>query len=109
MTALLLALTTVATRADADRLAHSMVDQRLAACAQISAVDSVYRWQGAVQAEGEFRLLFKTTAHRWPALLAALRAQHPYELPAIVALPCSDALPEFAQWVAAEVSPPACS
>jgi periplasmic divalent cation tolerance protein len=106
LTEVLLVITTVATRADADRLARGMVDQRLAACAQISAIDSVYRWQGAVQAEGEFRLLFKTTARRWPALLAALRTQHPYELPAIVALPCSGALPEFADWVNAETDFP---
>ena len=100
---LLLALTTVATRADADALARAMVEQRLAACAQISAIDSVYRWQGALQAEGEFRLLFKTTVGRYPALEAALRDRHPYELPAIVALPVAQALTEFADWVAAEV------
>ncbi|HOB67729.1 divalent-cation tolerance protein CutA [Ottowia sp.] len=99
---LLLVLTTVATRADADALARAMVEQRLAACAQISAIDSVYWWQGAVQAEGEFRLLFKTTAERYPALEAALRAAHPYELPAIVALPVAQALPAFADWVGAE-------
>ncbi|MFT3778648.1 MAG: divalent-cation tolerance protein CutA [Ottowia sp.] len=98
-------LTTVATRADADCLARRMVEQRLAACAQVSAIDSVYRWQGAVQAEGEFRILFKTTAARWPALERALRAGHPYELPAIVALPCSEALPAFAAWVHAECAP----
>ncbi|MFT4193243.1 divalent-cation tolerance protein CutA [Ottowia sp.] len=102
MTDILLVLTTVAARADADRLARRMVEQRLAACAQVSAIDSVYRWQGAVQAEGEFRVLFKTTAARWPALAQALRAGHPYELPAIVAVPCCEALPEFADWVRAE-------
>ena len=105
MTDILLVLTTVAGRADADRLARHMVEQRLAACAQISAIDSIYRWQGAVQAEGEFRILFKTTAARWPALAQALRAGHPYELPAIVALPCCEALPEFAAWVSAECAP----
>ena len=103
---LLLVLTTVATRADADALARAMVEQRLAACAQISAIDSVYRWQGAVQAEGEFRVLFKTTAERYPALEAALRSSHPYELPAIVALPVVQALPAFADWVAHEVREP---
>ena len=110
MTQILLVLTTVATRADADRLARSMVEQHLAACAQINAIDSVYRWQGAVQAEGEFRVLFKTTAAHYPALEQALRAEHPYELPAIVAVPCSAALPAFAAWVEAEVrttAPPA--
>ena len=103
---LLLVLTTVATRADADALARAMVEQRLAACAQISAIDSVYRWQGAVQSEGEFRVLFKTTAERYPALEAALRSSHPYELPAIVALPVVQALPAFADWVAHEVREP---
>ncbi len=101
---LLLVLTTVATRADADALARAMVEQRLAACAQISAIDSVYWWQGAVQAEGEFRVLFKTTAERYPALESALRASHPYELPAIVALPVAQALPAFADWVGAETT-----
>jgi len=104
---LCLVLTTVATRADADRLARGMVERRLAACAQISAIDSLYRWQGAVQSEGEFRLLFKTTAARAPALQAALRAGHPYELPAIVALPCGGALAEFADWVEDETRPAA--
>ncbi|MFV0681409.1 divalent-cation tolerance protein CutA [Ottowia sp.] len=104
MAQILLVLTTVASRADADCLARQMVEQRLAACVQISAIDSVYRWQGQVQAEGEYRLLFKTTIERYPALEAALRAAHPYELPAIVAWPCSEVLAEFADWVAGEVT-----
>ena len=100
---LLLVLTTLATQSDAQALARAMVEQRLAACAQIQPIESIYRWQGAVQQEPEWRLLLKTTAARYPALQAALRARHPYELPAIAALPCSHALPEFAHWVAAEV------
>ena len=101
---LLLVLTTVGTHADAERLARAMIESRHAACAQISAIDSVYRWQGAVLHEAEWRVLFKTTAAAYPALEAALRAQHPYELPAILAWPCSAALPEFAAWVAGEVA-----
>ena len=96
---ILLILTSVGTRADAERLARAMVEQRLAACAQISAIDSVYRWQGALQAEPEFRLLFKTAIERGPALQAALRAGHPYDLPAIVCL-TAQASCEFAAWVA---------
>lgn len=102
LTHILLVLTTVATRADADALARAMVEQRLAACAQISAIDSIYHWQGAVQSEPEFRLLFKTTPERYPALLAALRGRHPYELPAIVGVPCDAALPSFDDWVRAQ-------
>lgn len=82
-----------------------MVTQRLAACAQISAIESLYHWQGTVQQEGEWRVLFKTTARAWPALQAALSAQHPYSLPALLAWPCAQALPAFAQWVADETRP----
>jgi periplasmic divalent cation tolerance protein len=100
---LCLVLTTVATREDAQRLARAMVEQRLAACAQISAIDSVYRWNGALQQEPEWRLLLKTTVAARPALQIALRAAHPYQLPAIVALPMQ-AQEDFAGWVAAEVN-----
>ena len=100
---LLLVLTTLVTQSDAQALARAMVEQRLAACAQISPIESIYRWQGAVRQEPEWRLLLKTTAARYPALQAALRERHPYELPAIVALPCSHALAEFAEWVQGEV------
>ena len=99
---ILLVLTTVATRADADALARAMVEQRLAACAQISVIDSVYRWQGALQAEPEFRLLFKTLPERYAALQAALRECHPYQLPAIVGWTCDAALPDFVDWVAGQ-------
>jgi periplasmic divalent cation tolerance protein len=101
-TPLCLVLTTVATGEDAQRLGRAMVEQRLAACAQISAIDSIYRWNGALQCEPEWRLLLKTTEARRPALQAALRAAHPYELPAIVALPMQ-AGEDFAAWIAAAV------
>lgn len=98
----LLVLTTVGKRVDADRLARSMVEQRLAACVHIEAIDSVYRWDGQLQQEAELRLLLKTTDATYPALEAALRREHPYTLPAIVALACARAEPEFAVWVAQE-------
>lgn len=101
----LLVLSTVDSRAAADTLAAAMVEQRLAACVHIQAIDSVYRWQGQVQAEPEWRLLFKTTAARYAALETALRAAHPYALPAIVAWPCSHGLEAFADWVDAETRP----
>jgi len=98
----LIVLTTVASQAEARELCRILVEARLVACAQISAIESVYRWEGAVQQEPEWRVLLKTVPERYAALETAIRKHHPYELPAIVALPCSQALPEFAGWVAAE-------
>lgn len=95
----LIVVTTVGHAEQAHALARQMVQQRLAACAQINAIDSVYRWQGAVHEDTEFRLLFKTSAERAPALMAAIRAQHPYELPALHAVPMALADPAYAQWI----------
>lgn len=81
-------------------IARTMVERRLAACAQISAVNSFYRWNGALCEAPEFRITLKTTAAAAPALQAAVRALHPYELPEIVTQPlhCDD--PAYADWVA---------
>lgn len=97
-------LTTVAQRQQAQTLARALVEQRLVACAQIDAIESVYRWEGALQQEPEFRLWLKTTAERVPAAVAALRAQHPYTLPQIVVL-AAQASADYAHWVGAQVQP----
>ncbi|MDO5288782.1 MAG: divalent-cation tolerance protein CutA [Pseudomonadota bacterium] len=99
--ALSLVITTVSTRQQAQALARDMVAKRLAACVQLQAIDSVYRWQGAVQEDSEWRLLLKTTAQQAPALMQALRAAHPYALPALLHL-TAHATADFAAWVAAE-------
>jgi len=96
----LLVVTTVATREQALALARAMVERRLAACAQITAIESIYRWEGAVAHEPEFRLLLKTHAGGYAALEAALRAQHPYALPAIHAIATAQAEAAYAEWVA---------
>lgn len=96
---MLAVFTTVATPEQADRLARAAVEQRLAACVQVEAVRSTYRWQGAVECEPEMRLMFKTDQARHAALVALLRELHPYELPAIFALPVIGATAEYAAWV----------
>lgn len=95
----LLVVTTVGNANDARELSRAMVGQRLAACAQIGAIDSVYRWKGAVHEEPEWRVLFKTRTDVAPALMAAIRRNHPYELPAIYAIATVAAEPAFAAWV----------
>ena len=99
----LLVFTSLPDRAAAERLAGALVEQRVAACVNILApCKSVYRWKGAVQHDEEHPLLVKTTAERYPALEAAIRAAHPYELPEIVAVPVERGLPAYLAWVDAE-------
>lgn len=107
MTALVAVITTVATAEQARRLAQHCVQQRLAACVQITAIESVYEWQGRLETTPEQRLLCKTTTERAAALVAALREQHPYDLPAIFTLPVTQATDDYAAWVAVQTTPPA--
>jgi periplasmic divalent cation tolerance protein len=92
-------VTTLGSRPDAERLARELVERRLAACAQISEIFSVYRWKDAVQQEPEFRLLLKTTDAMYPAIEMAIRALHPYELPAIHAVALAHVFPAYAEWI----------
>lgn len=102
---MLAVFTTVADSEQADRLARAAVERRLAACVQTEAVRSTYRWQGAIACEPEVRLMFKTTRAHYPALEALLQELHPYELPAIFALPVTEASGDYAAWLAASLCP----
>ena len=97
-------VTTVANRDDAHRLARALVERRLAACAQISEIESVYRWKGEVQQEPELRVLFKTTDERYALVESAIRELHPYELPAIHAFAFAHVYPAYAEWIAENAS-----
>lgn len=102
----LLVLTNLPDRQAAERLAAMLLEKRLAACVNLLApCRSVYRWKDAVQHDEEHPMLIKTTAERYPALEAALRAGHPYELPEIIAVPIERGLEAYLQWVAAETKP----
>lgn len=96
---IVMVVTTVGGREDAREMARAVVGRNLAACAQISEIESFYKWKGEVQNEGEFRVLFKTTAARRADVENAIREMHPYELPAIIAVAVDDVFEPFAEWV----------
>jgi len=102
---LLAVFTTVASAEQAEALARAAVEQRLAACVQAEPIHSTYRWQGALASEPEVRLLFKTTRAQYPALERLLLERHPYDLPAVFALPVTAASAAYAAWVAESVGP----
>ncbi|MBI5256858.1 MAG: divalent-cation tolerance protein CutA [Burkholderiales bacterium] len=104
---LLAVTTTTATQDEALRIARHLVEQGLAACVQLEPIDSVYRWDGVLQQGPEVRLVAKTTETRYPAVEAAIRALHPYELPDIHAVVLDRVFEPYAQWVAQAVDPQA--
>ena len=102
----LVVFTNLPDRASAEALARRLVEERLAACVNVLApCRSAYRWKGAVQQEEEHPVLIKTTRARYAALEQLIRAEHPYELPEIVALPVAMGLPAYLDWVRNETGP----
>ena len=97
--AALLVFCTFPDEATAERVARALVEQRLAACVSRSAVRSVYRWKEAIEAADEVQLVAKTTREAYPALEAALRALHPYEVPEILAVDTAAGLDAYAAWI----------
>jgi len=88
MTGPVVALSTVATAEDAERIARSLVEKGVAACVNVvPGVVSFYRWKGRLERDAEVLLVIKTRGERFEALKAALLAEHPYEVPELVALP----------------------
>lgn len=92
-------LTSIDTLERARAIANALVGRRLAACAQISTIESFYTWQGSVQNEKEYRILLKTTDARYPDVEAAIRELHTYDLPAIYAFDMLRAYAPFSEWV----------
>ncbi|HEX4039198.1 MAG TPA: divalent-cation tolerance protein CutA [Acidobacteriaceae bacterium] len=95
-----LILTTCATRDEAERIARSLVEDRLAACVNlIPGLTSIYRWQGAIDTASETLLLIKTTAGQADQVEAAVRRLHSFELPEFLVLPVEAASPLYAAWI----------
>ncbi|MCC4118023.1 divalent-cation tolerance protein CutA [Aromatoleum toluclasticum] len=106
MPEVLVVLTNCPDDASAEALAALLIERRLAACVNVLApCRSVYRWQDRIETATEVPLLIKTTPVRYVELEAAIRANHPYELPEIVAVPVMRGLPGYLDWVAAETAP----
>jgi periplasmic divalent cation tolerance protein len=100
------AYVTAGSAEEAQRLARAIVEERLAACANVlPGMRSVYWWEGAVGEAEETVVIFKTRAERFEALAARVKALHSYDCPCVVALPVTAGLPAYLDWIAAESTP----
>ena len=94
-------MTTTDSLDEARVIAAALVERKLAACAQISSIESYYTWDGEVRNDDEFRLLIKTTAARYADVEAAILELHSYDLPAVIAFDMTQAYGPYADWIAA--------
>jgi len=99
----LMVFTTTPTEQEAALLARSLVQDRLAACFHIHAIRSVYRWEGKVLDEPEWRLAIKTTSERFSDVEAHIRRNHSYKTPEIVCLPIEGGSAAYLRWISESV------
>ena len=92
-------LTTAGSREEADRLSEWLVSSKLAACVQITRVDSCYIWKGKLTREAEYLLLIKTAAHLYAKVETAILEKHSYEIPEIIQLPVTRGLERYFNWI----------
>ncbi|HHQ5455623.1 TPA: divalent-cation tolerance protein CutA [Aeromonas veronii] len=105
MTDAIVVLCTCPDQTSADLLCEQLLNQRLAACInQLPGINSVYRWQGKVERATEIQLIIKSRQPLFAKLQACIQANHPYEVPELLALPVSAGLPAYLDWLNGETS-----
>lgn len=105
MTECVIITTSLATRDDAHRIAGALIGERLAACVQVTPIESYYRWDGQVEQASELLLTVKTTAACAPATEARIGALHSYALPELLVTPVIGGSAAYLGWIASAVTP----
>lgn len=101
-----LIMTTVDDERAAAALATKLVERREAACVQQVDIRSRYRWHGEVKYDPEILLLVKTSRAAAAAAMRTIEENHPYDVPEIVAVPITQGLPAYLDWMTRETQPP---
>jgi periplasmic divalent cation tolerance protein len=104
MTNKTLVLTTAGSADEARKIAHALVDSKLAACVNIIPhIQSMYRWQGKIEEAQEWLLIVKTTNAAFERVKDAIKKMHSYAVPECIALNVEDGSPEYLKWLADSV------
>jgi len=97
-------LTTSGSQEEARKIAHALVEQKIAACVNIiPGVESVYRWEGKVESAQEWLLIIKTIEPACERLRKVLSELHSYEVPECVVLGIQDGSPAYLRWIGESV------
>ena len=107
MTDKIVVLSTCASDEEASRIAHKLIELRLAACVNVlPGVRSIYRWKGAVEESTETLLVIKSSRPLFDALRAAIEKLHSYEVPEVIALPIVEGARNYMEWLGVELAEP---
>lgn len=100
MTDARIVLTTAGSQNEARKIAHTLVERRLAACVNIvPQIESIYRWQGKVESATEWLLIIKTQAVAFDRVCEAIKELHSYDLPECVVMEIAGGEKAYLQWL----------
>ncbi len=108
MTDKIVVLVTCASAREAEKIGHALVEQGLAACANViqSPVKSVYRWKGRIESAREFLMVVKTVRSRFVSLERTIKELHSYDVPEILALPVVAGSRSYLEWISESIGIP---
>ena len=105
MTDKVIAYTTCSDKAEAEKLARHLVEERLAACVSVlPGVKSFYRWQGKIETDDEILLMVKTSRDLVDEMRRRLDRLHSYDLPELIVVPIVDGSPNYLAWLERELT-----
>lgn|SRR4051812_31480837 len=105
MTDKLLVLSTTGSEAEAQKIAHSLVERHLVACVNIiPRIHSVYQWAGKVERSEEYLLLIKTVKAKLDEVQRAIAELHSYELPECIAVSIEGGSTEYLKWLSDSIA-----
>ncbi|PID56653.1 hypothetical protein CSB45_10495 [candidate division KSB3 bacterium] len=102
-TACIICLVTCSSEAEAEQIASTLVERRLAACGNIiPGLRSIFCWEGSLEREEEVLLLLKSRAELFPQIEAIVTRLHSYDLPEIIAIPIAAGSEAYLRWIGRE-------
>jgi len=97
-------LVTASSRSEAEMIARSLIEAKLAACVTLFPMQSIYTWQNEIQQSEEWQLIIKSNLNLFSDLEAKIRELHSYEVPEIIALSIVAGSHNYLQWISRQVT-----
>ncbi|MCT7984456.1 divalent-cation tolerance protein CutA [Laspinema sp. A4] len=94
---------TAPTRIEAEAIAESLVESRLAACVSLNPIYSIYTWSDKINKEEEWQLTIKTDLRQFARLESIIKSLHSYEVPEIIAIPIIAGSTPYLNWMSASI------
>ena len=95
--------TTFESKKDAEEIAKKLIDSKLAACIQLSEIESYFRWDNKTQQAKEYKLEIKTSSENYKKIEEFILKNHKYKIPEIVAIKIENGSKKYLDWVSSEV------